>query len=127
MNRACLLTGPGVGGENLVQRRIRNHLMTVHGSVDTFGNLREVNAPVQEFANGDFVGGVQNCGHRAAEISCPAGKIQRGESFRIGFLKGEAAQFGEVRLDTLAGGTLRIGQSILNWQAHVWGRKLRED
>ena len=120
------MAGPGVGFEDLIERRLGNDLVLVHRPADGFRNLREVDATVHECFNSNFIRGVKDCGKSAADLAGFAGEFERGETFGIRFFEGKAAEFGEICLDASTGSAIRIGERVLDGQAHVRRGKLCE-
>ena len=126
MSAGCLIAGPRIGFENLLERGMAHNLMCVHGSPDVFGNLGKVYAAIDEGFDGDFVGGVQNGGKCATDFAGFASELKGGEAFKIRFFESEAAELGEVGLDAIARSALGISKRVLDGQAHVGCGKLRE-
>src|SRR6266581_1058063 len=54
----CLMAGPGVGFEDLIEGGMRDDLVLVHRAADGFGDLQNVDAAVDEGFNGNFIRGV---------------------------------------------------------------------
>jgi len=120
------MAGPGVGIEDLVEGGMGDNFVFVHCAADGLGNLREVDAAIDEGINGNFVGGVKDCGKCAADFAGFAGELEGWETFGIRFFEGEAAEFREIGLDASAWRSVGIGQRVLNRQAHVRRGKLGE-
>ena len=64
-----LISGPAISFENLIECRMRDDVVLVHRAADSLRNLREIDATVDESFNGNFVGGVENGGERAADFA----------------------------------------------------------
>src|SRR6185503_18803637 len=69
-------SGPGVRRKDFVQRRMRHQLMAFHHTRDRLTDLFEAEPAIAERLDGDFIGGVQHGGHRAANLSRPARQLQ---------------------------------------------------
>ena len=80
---------------------MRHDLMPRHRPPHRFGDLREIDPPVHEGFDGDFVRGVQHSGQRPADFASLARQQQRGKAIRVGFFKRQAANLGEVGLDAI--------------------------
>ena len=120
------MAGPGIGFENLIERGMGDNLVLVHRAANALGNLRKVDAAVDEGFNGDFVGGIEYGGKGTADFARFARELERGETFGIWFFESEAAEFGEIGLDAITRRAVWIGEGVLNGQAHVRRGKLRE-
>ncbi len=103
-----------------------NGVVAFHDAGNVFADLREVEAALDESADGNFVGGVEDGGKGAADFAGAAGETQGGETNFIRLFEGELAELGEAGLDALAWLAFGIGQGVLNRQAHVRRGKLGE-
>ena len=71
-----LLTRPGVGRQNLVEGRVRDVAMRLQSTADGLGNLREVDAAIDEGINGDFVGRIKNRWKCATDFASITGELE---------------------------------------------------
>ena len=120
------MAGPRISFENLVERRMRDDFVLVHCAADALGNLREVDAAINEGVNSNFVSGIEHGGECAADFAGFAGELKRRETLGIWFFESEAAELGKVGLDAITGRAVGIGEGVLNGQAHVGRGELRE-
>jgi len=120
------MAGPGIGFENLIERGMGENLVSIHRAANALGNLRKVNAAVDEGFDGNFVCGVEDGGKGAADFPGFARELEGGKTFRIGFFEREAAEFGEIGLDAITWRAVWIGESVLDRQAHIRRGKLRK-
>src|SRR5207249_9592148 len=92
---------PRVCGQDLVESRMLDHLVTVHRSANSFRNLRDVNAAAQKLLDSYFVRSVEHGRQRPANLACSTCQVQSGEPVEIGLFKGQAAQLCEIGLHSL--------------------------
>src|SRR5712664_4995990 len=76
-SRGSLMAGPGIGFENLIERGMGDNLVLVHRAANALGNLRKVDAAVDEGFNGDFVGGIEYGGKGTADFARFARELER--------------------------------------------------
>src|SRR4051812_40695032 len=96
-----------------------DYLMCVHHPKNGGGDLWEVDLAIHERIHGDFVGGIEHGGHRAAGVTSTACEVNGGKTICVWFLKCERAELREICLHAIACGARGVGERVLNWQAHV--------
>ena len=84
---SCFLPGPGIGFQDLRQAGMGVDLVAVHYAANGFSDLREIDLSVDKSFDGDFVNGVQDGWHGAADFACFPGQPQGWEALLVRFLK----------------------------------------
>ena len=100
--------------------------MFAHDARDGFPDRREAAAAREEGGDGDFVGGVEHGGEGAAGFAGFAGEGEGGEIGEARGLEVEPGEFGEVERREGIRHALGVGDGVLDGEAHVGGRELRE-
>lgn len=119
--------GGGVGGDDGVEGIVRGGLVGVHDAGDGLPDLREVDAAVEEGGDGDFVSGVEDGGKRAAFGAGADGEVEGREDVAARGFEVEFSEGGEVEGCEGIGDAVRVGDGVLDGEAHVGAAELGED
>ena len=120
-------TRGGIGGDDGVEGIVRGRLVGVHDAGDGLPDLREGDAAVEEGGDGDFISGVEDGGERAAFGAGADGEVEGWEDVAAGGFEVEFSEGGEVEGSEGIGDAVRVGDGVVDGEAHVGAAELGED
>ena len=118
---------PSVFLEELLERRLEDARALHHRRFDDVVDVEEVDGALEEGADGDLIGRVEDAGHRAAHLAGLIGEAQSLERVGVRLLEGQVLELPEVEALEVGRLARRIRQGVLDWQLHVRAAELRDD
>ncbi len=106
---------------------MRNDLMRGHDALDGLPDAGEGDLAIEEGIDGDFVGGVEDGGKRAADGAGVAGEVEGREIIHAGGFEVQGADLGEIERLQIVRDAVGPGDSVLNREAHVAVAELGDD
>ena len=116
-----------VGGDEVFEAGVGDDGVGGHDALDGVPDLGERRAAFDERSNSDFVGGIQDGGQGAAGVAGVAGEVEGREVLGAWGFEGQAGELGEVERGEVVRDAVRVGDSVLNGEAHVAVAELGED
>ena len=125
--RGSVCARPLVFLEELLECRLDDAFALHHRLFDDVVDVEEVDGILEEGADGDFVGRIEDARHRAAHLAGLVGKAQTLEGIGVRLLESQVLELPEV--ESLKSRTLarRVRQGVLDRQLHVGAAELRDD
>lgn len=106
---------------------MRDDLMRVHDAFHQLPDAWEGDFAIQESIDGDFVGGVEYGGQRAADGSGVMGEIDGGKVIHARCFEVQGTDLGEVERLEIVRHAVRPRDCVLNREAHVAVAELGDD
>ncbi len=113
-----------IGGDDGVEGIVRGRLVGVHDAGYGLPDLGEGDAAVEEGGDGDFVGGIEDGWESAAFGAGADGEVEGWEDVAARGFEVEFGEGGEVEWGEGIGDAVRVGDGVLDGEAHVRAAEL---